>query len=274
MPTAPLNLPLDTDEIWAEQIWRKTLGLVDVGVSDHLAKCGKEEWFRTCRECGTVKTFTYKCCMKFCPKCNWRIARARADVIRHWTVLIPQPKHIVLTRRNSTSIERSLLRHTMKGFAKLRRQKEWRSCTGGCVSMEVTNESRGWHVHLHVLADIRWMPAGLLSQRWAELMGQDFAIVKVSDAREFTYRQELAKYVVKASEMAKWPAEEIAAFIGAIRGVRFFAPFGSFYKLQASIKAQIESERPEPQPCECGCSDFVFDTEESAIKRDCRRRRH
>lgn len=272
MPQPTLNLPIDNEEIWAEQIWRKTLGLVDYRISEALAKCGKEEWYRTCAHCRTQKTFSYKCCQKWCPKCNWRISRERANVVAHWSVLIKQPKHIVLTRRNTQLVDRCLLRHTMKSFGKLRRQKEWKDCKGGCVSMEVTNEGKGWHVHLHILADVRWMPAGLLAQRWAEQMGQDYAIVKVKDAREHQYRAELTKYVVKASEMAQWPAEEIAALIGAVRGVRMFAPFGQFYKLQRSIRAQIQAEKPEAQPCECGCRSFYFDTETSEIWRKHRSR--
>lgn len=273
MTQKPLNLELDNEDIWSEQIWRKSLGLVDPAVSDHLAMCGKENWFRTCRSCREVKAFPYRCSMRFCPRCNWRIARRRADIIKHWTVLVPQPKHIVLTRRNASIIERPLLRHTMKSFGKLRRQKEWKKCTGGCVSMEVTNESRGWHIHLHVLADVRWMPAGILAQRWADLMEQDFAIVKVQDAREHQYRQEVAKYVVKASEMAKWPGVEIASFIGACKGVKFFAPFGSLYKLQRSIRAQLESEKPDAVPCDCGCGEFLYDTERTEILREARKSR-
>lgn len=137
--------------------------------------------------------------------------------------------------------------------------------------MEVTNESKGWHVHLHILVDARWIDGGILARRWAELIGQDFAIVKVQDAREHHYRNEVAKYVVKASEMAQWPDTEIAAFIGAIRGVKFFAPFGSLYKLQRSIKAQLEADKPPPDPCPCGCIDFLYDTEETALLRDLRR---
>lgn len=271
MSQRPLNLPLDNEEIWAEQIWQKTLGLVDYRVSESLAKCGKEEWFRTCSNCRDCKAFKYRCSLKFCPRCNWRISRARADVIKHWTVLIKQPKHVVLTRRNTKLMSRDLLRHTMKGFGKLRRQKEWKTATGGCVSMEVTNESKGWHVHLHVLVDARWIAGGILSQRWGELMGQDYAIVKVQDCRRFEYLNEVTKYVVKASEMAKWPAEEIAAFIGSIKGVRMFAPFGSLYKLQRQIKRQIEAEKPEAVPCECGCGQFFYDTETSDILRRSRR---
>src|SRR5271163_1832507 len=100
MSQKTLNLDLNSEEIWAEQIWRKTLGLVDSRVSESLQKCGREEWFRTCRNCGEVKRFPYRCSLKFCPKCNWLICRRRSDVIQHWTVLIKQPKHIVLTRRN------------------------------------------------------------------------------------------------------------------------------------------------------------------------------
>jgi hypothetical protein len=273
MPQRPLNLPLDNEDIWAEQIWSRTLGLIDYRVSESLRKCGKEEWYRTCKKCHTVAVYRYKCCLRFCPRCNWRRQRERANVIQHWSVLVKQPKHIVLTRRNSVDIERQLFKQTMQAFGKLRRQKEWKSCTGGCVSMETTNESKGWHVHLHVLADIRWVAAGILAKRWGELVGQEYAIVKVQDVRQKDYLNEVAKYVVKASEMAKWPAEEIAQFINAMRGVRFFAPFGSLYKLQRSIKEQIEAERPEAQACPCGCSDFMFDSEISAVLRQERSRR-
>lgn len=273
MPQRALNLPLDNEDIWAEQIWQKTLGLIDYRVSESLAKCGKEEWFRTCRSCGDLKRYHYRCSLRFCPRCNWRRSRERASVIQHWALLVNQPKHIVLTRRNSESIQRSLFRETMRAFGKLRRQKEWRGCTGGCVSMETTNESRGWHVHLHILANVFFIPGGILAKRWAELINQDFAIVKINDAREHEYLNEVSKYVVKASEMAAWPAEEIAQFINSIRGVRFFAPFGSLYKLQRRIKEQIAAEKPEAQPCSCGCSDFTFDSEISAVLRQERSRR-
>ena len=272
MTTRPLNLPLDSEEIWAEQIWRKTLGLIDHRVSESLAKCGKDEWYRTCRECRDVKTFFYRCSLKFCPRCNWRIARRRSEIIKYWSLLVKQPKHVVLTSRNSESITRDTLRMVMKSFGKLRRHKEWRLATGGCVSMEVTNENRGWHVHLHILVDSRWIDASSLSIKWGQLVGQNFAIVKVQDCRQREYLNEVTKYVVKASQMAKWPAEEIAAFIGAIRGVKFFAPFGSLYKMQAQIKAELDALKPDAKPCDCGCDEFYFEDEKASCINDARRR--
>ena len=267
MTTRPLNLPLNSEEIWAEQIHRKTLGLVDVGISDSLAKCGKDEWFRTCFDCGQVKTFFYRCSLKFCPRCNWLISRRRAEIIKHWVLEVTQPKHIVLTMRNKKLISRDSIRCFQKAFSKLRRQDIWGKVKGGCVSIEVTNEGRGWHIHGHILADVRWMPAGLLARKWGELVGQDFAIVKVQDVREQSYLNEVTKYVVKASQMAKWPGEEIAAFIGAIRGVRMFAPFGSLYALQRKIKAELEALRPDAAPCDCGCGQFRFEDERSRLVR-------
>jgi Replication protein len=271
-PQKALNLPLENEEIWAEQIWRKTLGLVDVRVSDALAKCGKDEWYRTCRECRDCKTFFYRCSLKFCPRCNWRIARARAEIVKYWALLVKQPKHVVLTSRNAALISRETLRKTMKAFGKLRRQKEWKQVTGGCVSMEVTNESRGWHVHLHVLCDVRWLDNGVLSRAWGALVGQDFAIVKVQDCRERHYLNEVTKYVVKASQMAAWPAEEIAAFIGAVRGVKFFAPFGNLYKMQRQIKAELDALKPDAKPCDCGACDFIFEDEKSGAEHEIRKR--
>lgn len=252
---------LEDEKLWADQILQKTRGLIDFSVWENLAKCGREEWFKTCEGCHDVTRFAYRCSMKFCPLCNWMISRRRSEIIKHWSLRVKQPKHIVLTARNAAVLSRDYLRFVQKAFQRLRRQDIWEKVTGGCVSMEITNEGKGWHVHLHVLADVRWMPGNLLSIKWGELVGQDFAIVHVADAREHTYLNEVTKYVCKASQMAKWPAEEIAAFIGAVRGIRMFAPFGTLYKLQRELKREIENDKPESKPCECGSHIFAYESE-------------
>lgn len=141
------------------------------------------------------------------------------------------------------------------------------------MSCETTNESKGWHIHLHILADIRWLDSTALSINWGLLLGEDATIVKVQDVRERSYLNEVTKYVVKASDMAKWPAEEIAAFIGSIKGVRMFLPFGSLYKLQRQIRGELDALRPPPEPCECGCEDFIYESDEASIGHECSRRR-
>ena len=209
--------------------------------------------------------------MKFCPLCNWRIARERAKMLNLWSLTIQQPKHVVLTQRNFETLTREKIRGFQKAFAKLRRTALWKPVKGGCISIEITNENRGWHLHGHILADVRWLDAGQLAITWGNLVGQEFGIVKVKDARGKGYLGEITKYVVKGAQLASWEPEKIAQFIGAIKGIRFFAPFGSLFGMGAQIKKKLAAMKPEKPKCKCGCEDFKFESETSSILGEIRR---
>lgn len=263
---------LDPSRIWQQSLLTKIHGLVDERLWENLDRCGKEQIFRTCKSCGDWEAFEWHCSNKFCPLCNYRVARRRAEILRLWTLRISQPKHLVLTMRNFTVMNRQAIRYFGRAVAKLRRNKVWKTVKGGCLSIEITNEGRGWHLHAHMLIDARWLDMAQLSIQWASILGQDFGIVKVKDCRGKDYLGEITKYVVKPAQLVSWPAEEIASFIGAIRGVRFFAAFGSLFKLQRQIKAEIEQGRPEPEACKCGCSEYQWTDEVYETIKDSRSR--
>jgi hypothetical protein len=113
--------------------------------------------------------------------------------------------------------------------------------------------------------DADWLDMPSLSQAWAGLVGQKFAICKVKDVRERDYRQEVCKYVVEGSELAKWPAEHVHEFVRAIKGRRFFFPFGTLFKMQPEIRKALRAHEKVTLPCECGCEDFQFHDEVSEI---------
>ena len=81
---------------------------------------------------------------------------------------------------------------------------------------------------------------------------------------------EITKYVVKAAQLASWDENEIAQFIHAIRGIRFFATFGSMFKIRNEIRAELEAEKPLPKICDCGCDKFRYEDEASAVLREIR----
>lgn len=265
MPKQPQLDLLTPEQIWKESLLAKVDGLIPEAIFQNLARCGVEEIFRTCRGCGDWSAFYYRCSMKFCPLCNWRIARSRAEVLKAWSHTISQPKHVVITQRNFPVLTRAKIRAFGRAFGKLRRNKLWADVKGGCVSTEITNEGRGWHLHAHILADARWIDASALAVEWGRLVGQEFGIVKVKDAREGTYLGEITKYVVKGAQLASWQPDEIAQFIRAIRGVRFFAAFGTLFHLQRKIKAQLHASRPPAEPCKCGCKEFRFESETAVV---------
>lgn len=265
--------------LWAEQDdWHETIrqkldGLFEDNQFTNYSRCGQDDFTCTCANCGKVKQLRYQCSLKWCPRCQWRRVEQRQRLLALWVSRITQPKHLVLTQRNFPVMTSSVIRRHREALAKMRRTKCFGKVRGGCVSVEVTNEGRGWHLHSHWLLDVRWLDMPSVSQTWAKLVGQEFSIVKVMDCREKSYLQEVTKYVCSGAEMAGWEADKIHEFVRAVKGKRFFFPFGSLFKEQAAIRRALNAETKEPMMCECGCGKFDFrsatDSEVAAILREC-----
>jgi hypothetical protein len=170
-----------------------------------------------------------------------------------------------LTQKNFPVLTRKKLKEHTQLLAALRRRKLFSNVKGGCVSTEITNEERGWHLHSHWLLDVRYIPADRISKVWGEMVGQEFAIVKIMDVREADYVREVSKYVCDGSEIAGWAGEHILEFVTAVRGRRFFASFGTLRKMAPQIRAELEASRPERPACECGCNTFRFESETQAV---------
>jgi len=169
--------------------------------------------------------------------------------------MVRQPKHVVITQLNMMMIERQSFTRNSENIRRLQRSKVFEGVRGGCSSTEVTNKSRGWHLHNHLLVDADWIDAKELARTWAGIVGQKFAIVKVKDARAKDYRQEVAKYVCKSSELVSWTPRQIAAFINSLYRTRLFVRFGS-------LRTEPSYVRPfERRVCACGCEEFIHTNE-------------
>lgn len=254
-----------------ESVAARLIGLGSGKQLDNFQRCGVEELYCTCTGCAKTEVFYYNCNRKWCPLCAVRLAKLRATKLKLWAATIHQPKHLVLTMRNFTVLTRPKIRQFQKALLKLRRLKIWKSVKGGCASLEITNGKEGWHLHAHLLLDVRWLDMAALSIQWGNLVGQEFGIVKIKDCRGTDYLAEVSKYVCKGSELATWPGEQIWEFINAIKGCRFFFAFGSLFKMTADIKRQLALQRAGPRECKCGCSEFIIDTEASAVLKQIRK---
>lgn len=263
-------------QIFKASMEAKLTGLATGNQWLNFLRCGREEIYRTCKCCGAVETFNYRCCLKWCPLCNYRIADDRQKIIRAWSLFIRQGKHVVVTVRNPAIFTRRTIRKFQKALVRLRRSKLFKKCRGGTCSIEITNEGRGWHIHAHMLIDMDWLDQKELAIKWAKLVGQDFAIVYVKDAREKDYARECAKYVVKGSDIASWPGDEMWQFLAAIKGCRFFFAFGSVLERKKDVLKILAAAKPGREPCDCGARDYIYENETSAvvnqIRRETRRR--
>jgi len=262
---------LDNNDDFAETIRVKLHGLLESNQFFNFSRCGKEDNYRTCENCGQVETFEYRCNIKWCPRCQQRLGLIRRNMIRLWAGKISQPKHLVLTQKNFPTLTRSVIKLNTNRLAKFRRSKCFSLVKGGCCSTEITNEGNGWHLHAHLLLDARWLDMEKVSVTWGKLVGQNFAIVKIKDVRTGDYLQEICKYVVEGSELAKWQPEQINEFVQAVRGLRMFNSFGTLRELAPTIRRELFAAKPPSAVCPCGCGKFIYESEESALLNDVNR---
>lgn len=253
---------------WKETIRSKLDGLWETNQFWNFSRCGNDDLYRTCKDCGDVEVFPYRCSLKWCPDCQWHVTARRKKVLGLWASRVAQPKHLVTTQTNFTVLTPGRIRDNSRALAKLRRSRPFCSVKGGCVSVELTNIGNGWHLHAHWLLDARWLDMEKISRAWGKLVGQHFAIVKVKDARDTDYLREVTKYLAKGSDVAKWPAELIHQYVVAIKGRRFFFPFGSLFKQGKEIRREINSVETQPRICECGSDDFRWEDEHAHVVRN------
>lgn len=242
--------------VFQQSILAKLKAVGQVQLAGAMRECHTVETFKRCTGCRKVTKFFNRCELFFCPVCAPRLSRERKESIAWWTKQVRQPKHLVLTVRNTVKISKEYVKFLKTQLGKLRRSKCFKSVKGGFCSLEVTNEGRGWHVHFHLLIDTPWLCMPQICEVWARLVGQDFAICKIKDCRGAEYLQEVTKYAVKGSELAAWSGDEIALFIKAFTGVRFFGVFGSLYAKRTEWKEWLEALTDIKPVCACGCNSW------------------
>lgn len=214
--------------------------------------------------CHKPTVIVNRCDRFYCPMCTSRLSFRRRLSVEFWTRQVKEPKHLVLTVRNRNSLSKTYVQSFKINLSKLRRSKVFNSVRGGLVSMEVTNEGKGWHLHSHLLLDSPFLDVKTIARKWASLVGQDFAIVCIKDVRNKSYLSEVTKYAVKGSQLAAWTGNEIAEFIDAFTGVRTFSVFGTLFKDRAKRQQLLNKLGPRSMSCpHCESEDFWYlDTNE------------
>ena len=223
-----------------------------------LENCHSHYTVRQCNGCGKVEKFANRCERHYCPECQPRLSHDRQEATRWWTFQVQQPKHVVLTVKNVPDLSSGHFDELKKWFTNLRRRKFARHWRGGLWRVEVTNEGRGWHLHIHALIDADFIAQDQLSIQWEHVTGGMGRIVRVKDARRQDYLLEVTKYTVKGVQLAAWSAEKILAFVLASDGHRLFGTFGSLFAQSAAFKEFWLTYSTKHLSCPCGSCEFRF----------------
>jgi hypothetical protein len=233
-----------------------------------LENCHTQYTYAQCKGCSRVNRFPNRCDRFYCPECQPRLAADRKKAVEWWATEVRQPKHVVLTVQNVNDLNKGHVKQLRRWWTNLRRSKLAANWHGGFYSIEVTNEGKGWHLHIHALIDARWIDSFRLSEHWAKVTSGMGRIVKVKDARGKDYLAEVTKYCVKGPQLAAWTPETITTFIDAFQGVRTFGVFGSLYGARTKFAEWWHQVRNVKPICQCGCSEAWYFSESEWLERD------
>jgi len=260
--------------LWSKCTIHKNTVAAKLREADHqeqslkLENCHTHYTFAVCSGCNKVNKFPNRCDLFFCPECQPRLSQDRKKAVEWWTKEVRQPKHVVLTCQNVPNLTKFHVQEFRKWFTNLRRSKFAQNWRGGFYSLEVTNEGRGWHLHLHALVDAQWIDSFRLSAAWEKATNGLGKIVKVRDARGKDYLAEVTKYVVKGVQLAAWEKEKIVTFIEAFDGVRTFGVFGSLYGARTKFAEWWKQIRGAKPQCPCGCCHARYFSEAEWLEMD------
>jgi hypothetical protein len=210
-----------------------------------------------CQSCGHQFVVAERCGNRFCEVCGHH---RRNRMVRHITAML---KNVVTTRNlrlrfitftlPSQSDPRSQYKSLVKSFRKLRQRKWWKSnVEGGLSFFEVTfNETKGWHVHLHIIALSKYLPQKKLSRQFEACGGGPICDIRLISSKS------VVGYVTKYTLKTAMPEDLQLTASKALAGSRLYQPFGDFHGLALVTK-------PAPPICShCGGFNFAiqFDSE-------------
>jgi hypothetical protein len=202
-----------------------------------------------CACCGARKTVEIACKRRWCPACTYLVMRERLKKYNFAASLMQWPLMVTLTMRNTPDPE--CIRQIREHWAKFRRRKLVADkMAGGVTTVEITEGVGGWHPHLHIVADCRWLALHVpepnwrdsadvkrqkceharleLSALWSQVIGQEQASVLANRKAPGDALAYALKYAVKGSTLieSKLP---IAPLIRVLSASRMLSAFGSMH---------------------------------------------
>jgi len=251
-----------------EELRQRLISEGALDLAAKLAQCGQKIGL-VCACCGSRKSVEMKCRRRWCPACAWIVQRERLKKFSYAASLMQWPLFVVLTVKNSFDPE--CIRTIRKNWSKMRRRKIMTDkITGGISTIEVTNTGQGWHPHLNILADCRWLAIHTpeptrkdsevikfqkmehaqkeLSAVWADTIKQSGAVCWVKRKKPGEMLAYALKYAVKGQDLIE-SVQPIAPLIEVLQKSRMISAFGD---LHGKVPVDPEDEKPTCLCGECG----------------------
>jgi len=203
---------------------------------ERFAGCGSGAWvLQDKARPDRLRVSANYCHDRWCTPCARTKARIVAGNLRGQIGDRPH-RFITLTLRANDESLQQRLNTLYASFRRLRRSPLWKRCVaGGAAFCEPcwSQRSQAWHVHLHIIADGRFIPQKELSDAWLVATGDSYIV----DVRLIHNGDKAVEYVTKyackplTSETMR-DVDRLQEAIVALRGRRLVLPFGAWYHVK------------------------------------------
>lgn len=179
-----------------------------------------------------------RCHLRDCPECQDLRRRLWYHRFKRAIDLWQSPKHITLTIRSSDAPLSEQLTRLMACFRKLRNRTLWtKRPSWGLYVVEITYNpvSHRWHPHLHIIANMRYLPWQQLKAAWKKITGDSDCTWITQIGSDLA--SHLSAYVTKANDVWKQDVDlfDLAA---SLKGRRLVSTFGHW---------PIDCKTPKPK---------------------------
>ncbi len=210
---------------------------------DRFDHCGRHAWvLRSLDDPSLYRISCDKCKDRFCTPCASERARHIAACVGDFAK-DRDLRLVTLTLAQSARSVKQDLDRLYAAFVKLRRRAPWRQTqTGGVYFVEIKRrrDDDGWHTHLHVLTEGRWLSKSWLSKAWLEVTGDSYIV----DIRQCKSGPDAARYVAKYAGKGVHGScyhqpEILLDVMNALKGRRLVGKWGNWSELD------LDTEAPE-----------------------------
>lgn len=177
-----------------------------------------------CQNCGKYLKVKVQCKKRTCEVC----CKIRQDkLVEKYSPILKEIRwgvHMVLTGKHFEDLKEGI-KWIRKKFKYLR--LKYYPFLWGIYAIEAKPKPDGWYVHLHILANCRWISQKKISERWKQLTDCEVAFIRRVEPNMKALR-EVIKYVTEVWELEEWEKQLVE---DEIKNVRLISTFGKKIEL-------------------------------------------
>lgn len=217
-------------------------------VSEQLRDCEETEVLACCSGCGRSWYILNRCRLRVCPICSYKQSQLRAGFILRLTHEMAYPKFITLSLPTWTGVPQEGIDRIRKYWNALREHTVLSPVKGGAYQIELKPKPTGWHIHIHVIADAKYIPYRTLFSAWRRITGVPVPQIHIKAATTDSEKAYSAKYASKAADYDAHPGA-VVSWYKATKGSRLFATFGAWYHWHEPEDGDNGKFEPEARVC-------------------------